>query len=157
LLNGSITLKAEFFHQMASVNHLMRQQMGECQHTFVRQIFTSRHSFGRAEGVAVIVLKPEENALRDGEKIYGTILGTGINSSGSIAPVNAPVASAQEDAMSRAFRMAGVSPTEVDFLELHATGTARGDPTEANWVGNAFKRDGDILLGSVKGNIGYVI
>jgi acyl transferase domain-containing protein len=70
--------------------------------------------------------------------------------------VNAPVASAQEDAMRRAFRMARVSPTEVDFLELHATGTARGDPTEANWVGEAFQRDGDILLGSVKGNIGYV-
>jgi hypothetical protein len=112
-------------------------------------------SFGRAEGAVVIVLKPEEQALRDGDKIYATILGTGVNSSGSLAPVNAPVASAQEDAMRRAFQMAGVSPAEVDFLELHATGTARGDPTEANWVGEAFKRDGDILVGSVKSNIGY--
>jgi acyl transferase domain-containing protein len=114
-------------------------------------------SFGRAEAAAVIVLKPLEQALEDGDRIRGVILGTGINSSGSIAPVNAPVASAQENAMRRAFQMAGRSPQDVSFLELHATGTARGDPTEANWAGKAFQRDGDLLIGSVKGNIGYVI
>jgi acyl transferase domain-containing protein len=114
-------------------------------------------SFGRAEAAAVIVLKPLKQALQDGDRIRGVILGTGINSSGSIAPVNAPVASAQEEAMRRAFRMAGRSPQDVSFLELHATGTARGDPTEANWAGKAFQRDGDLLIGSVKGNIGYVV
>jgi acyl transferase domain-containing protein len=112
--------------------------------------------FGRAEAAAVIVLKPLEQAIQDGDRIRGVILGTGINSSGSIEPVNAPVASAQEDAMRRAFQMAERSPQDVSFLELHATGTARGDPTEANWAGRAFQREGDLLIGSVKGNIGYV-
>jgi acyl transferase domain-containing protein len=92
--------------------------------------------------------------MADGDRVRGVILGTGVNSSGSVAPVNAPVDSAQEDAMRRAFQMANRSPRDVSFLELHATGTARGDPTEANWIGRAFKRDGDILIGSVKGNIG---
>jgi 3-oxoacyl-(acyl-carrier-protein) synthase len=59
--------------------------------------------------------------------------------------------------MRRALEKAQRDPCQVDFLELHATGTARGDPTEANWVGRAFKRDGDILVGSVKGNIGCII
>lgn len=35
-------------------------------------------------------------------------------------------------------------------------GTAAGDPTEANWVGESFQRDSDILVGSVKGNIGHL-
>jgi hypothetical protein len=35
-------------------------------------------------------------------------------------------------------------------------GTAAGDPTEVNWVGDAFKRDGEFIIGSVKGNIGCV-
>lgn len=39
-----------------------------------------------------------------------------------MAPVHAPVASAQQDAMKRAFSMAQRLPQEVDFLELHATG-----------------------------------
>lgn len=38
-------------------------------------------------------------------------------------------------------------------------GTAKGDPTEANWVGDRFSRgrEGDLLIGSVKGNIGFVV
>ncbi|KZT66074.1 hypothetical protein DAEQUDRAFT_752280 [Daedalea quercina L-15889] len=116
----------------------------------------SANGFGRGEGVVSIVLKPLDAALRDNDKVYATILGTGVNSSGSLAPVNAPVAAAQQDAMVRAFRMAGRSPTEVDFIELHATGTAMGDPTEANWVGAQFKRDDELVIGSVKGNVGHL-
>ena len=96
-----------------------------------------------------------------------------MNSSGSLMPANAPAAPAQRDAMERAFSMAKRSPKEVDFVELHATGTyhavtfeadlfltyhvpgtAQGDPTEANWVGAAFRRKDELLIGSVKGNIG---
>ena len=58
------------------------------------------------------------------------ILGTGINSSGSLAPVNAPVASAQQDAMVRAFKQAQRSPRDVDFIELHATGTRSPESPE---------------------------
>ncbi|OJT15376.1 Polyketide synthase PksM [Trametes pubescens] len=61
------------------------------------------HRFGRGEGAVCMVLKPLDAALRDGDKVYATILGTGINSWGSLAPVNAPVASAQQEAMVRAF------------------------------------------------------
>ena len=134
------------------------------------------------------MLKPLEAAVRDHDHIYATvssgddtfhhaadvlqILGTGVNSSGSIAPVSAPVASAQRDAMRRAFSQTDRKPQDVDFLELHATGrialksiqrssspyifpgTASGDPTEANWVGAEFKRDDELLMGSVKGNVG---
>ncbi|CCM00168.1 uncharacterized protein FIBRA_02196 [Fibroporia radiculosa] len=116
----------------------------------------SADGFGRGEGVVSIVLKPLDAALRDNDHIYGTILGTRINSSGSLAPVNAPVASAQQDAMMRAFSQAQRRPHDVDFVELHATGTAQGDPTEANWVGAQFKRDDETLVGSVKGNVGHL-
>jgi acyl transferase domain-containing protein/aryl carrier-like protein len=112
--------------------------------------------FSRAEGVVSMVLKPLDAAIRDNDKIYATILGTGLNNSGSLAPVNAPVASAQRDAMERAFTMAHRRPQDVDFIELHATGTATGDPTEANWVGESFKRDDELLIGSVKGNVGHL-
>ncbi|KAI0364111.1 ketoacyl-synt-domain-containing protein [Pilatotrama ljubarskyi] len=117
---------------------------------------TSADGFGRGEGVVGIVLKPLHAALRDGDRVYATILGTGINSSGSLAPVNAPVASAQREAMQRAFAQAARDPRHVDFLELHATGTATGDPTEANWVGEEFSRDDELVIGSVKGNIGHL-
>ncbi|KAI0749993.1 ketoacyl-synt-domain-containing protein [Daedaleopsis nitida] len=116
----------------------------------------SANGFSRGEGAVVIVLKLLEHALRDNDHIYGVILGTGVNSSGAAAPVNAPVASAQADAMHRAFSHTHRSPHEVDFVELHATGTAQGDPTEANWVGREFERDDELVIGSVKGNIGHL-
>ncbi|KAJ7629670.1 thiolase-like protein [Mycena polygramma] len=114
----------------------------------------SADGFSRSEGAVVITLKPLESAIREGDRIYATILGTGINSSGSQAPPNAPVAESQAEAMRRAFTQAKRIPKSVDFVELHATGTSRGDPTEANWVGGAFSRDDELLVGSVKGNIG---
>ncbi|KAI0068531.1 hypothetical protein BV25DRAFT_1817381 [Artomyces pyxidatus] len=116
----------------------------------------SADGFGRGEGAVVMVLKPLSKAVEDGDKIYATILGTGVNSSGAQAPVNAPVAPAQQDAMRRAFMSANRDPRDVDYIELHATGTAQGDPTEANWVGAQFKRDEELIIGSVKGNVGHL-
>ncbi|KAJ7675951.1 polyketide synthase [Mycena polygramma] len=87
---------------------------------------------------------------------FAKILGTGINSTGAAGPVSAPVAEAQMDAMHRAYTGTGRQPSEVDYIELHATGTAAGDPTEANWVGSEFQRDSELLVGSVKGNIGHL-
>ena len=39
-------------------------------------------------------------------------------------------------------------------LTHHDLGTAQGDPTEANWVGEHFQRERELVVGSVKGNIG---
>ncbi|KAJ7637908.1 putative polyketide synthase [Mycena polygramma] len=116
----------------------------------------SADGFSRGEGVGSIVLKPLDAAIRDGDYIYASILGTGINSTGAAGPVSAPVAEAQMDAMHRAYTGTGRQPSEVDYIELHATGTAAGDPTQANWVGSEFRRDSELLVGSVKGNIGHL-
>ncbi|KAJ7622843.1 polyketide synthase [Mycena polygramma] len=115
----------------------------------------SADGFGRGEAVVVLVIKLLEDAIRDGDKIYATVLNTAINSTGSAGPVKTPIAESQAAAMLTAYKGIGRSPTEVDFVELHATGTAVGDPVEANWVGNHFKRDSELLIGSVKGNIGH--
>ncbi|KAK0189611.1 thiolase-like protein [Armillaria mellea] len=124
---------------------------GEC-----KPFDASADGFSRSEGVVVLVVKLLDQAISDGDHIYASILGVGINSTGSAAPVSAPVADAQADAMRRAFSGTGREPSEVDFVELHATGTAAGDPTEANWVGKAFQRDDVLPIGSVKGNIGHM-
>ncbi|KAK7056358.1 hypothetical protein VNI00_002912 [Paramarasmius palmivorus] len=83
------------------------------------------------------------------------ILSTVINNSGQGAPPGAPVAERQRDAMIEAYRRAKKDLKDVDYVELHATGTAKGDPTEANWAGEQFRRDTEVIVGSVKGNIGH--
>ncbi|KAJ8514907.1 hypothetical protein ONZ45_g7609 [Pleurotus djamor] len=115
----------------------------------------SADGFSRSEGVVAIVLKPLDAALRDNDHIYATVLGTGLTATGSAAPLGAPVAETQSNAMLRAFKQANVSPQDVDFVECHGTGTAKGDPEEANWILRNFKRDREWWFGSVKGNIGH--
>ncbi|KAJ7278022.1 putative polyketide synthase [Mycena rebaudengoi] len=115
------------------------------------------HRFGRAEACVAIVIKPLEDAIKDHDRIYATIRGTSTNSTGSGGPPGAPVAEAQRQAMTLAFERAERIPSEVAYVELHATGTAKGDPTEANWAGQHFHRPDSekLLIGSVKGNIGH--
>ncbi|KAH9914224.1 thiolase-like protein [Fomitopsis serialis] len=113
------------------------------------------HRFSRGEGCIAIVLKPLERALQDHDRVYATVLGTSLNSSGGAAPPGAPVADAQRAAMMRAFAQANRNFKDVDYVELHATGTAKGDPTEANWVGAECSREDELLIGSVKSNIGH--
>ncbi|KAJ6465896.1 putative polyketide synthase [Mycena vitilis] len=115
----------------------------------------SADGFARAEGCVAIVIKPLKDALRDRDRVYATILGTAINSTGAGGPPGAPVADSQRAAMTEAFKRASRLPTDVAYVELHATGTAKGDPTEANWVGEHFQRADELLVGSVKGNIGH--
>ncbi|EED85042.1 predicted protein [Postia placenta Mad-698-R] len=135
---------------------------GEC-----KPFDANADGFGRGEGAIVVVLKTLQNALKDNDKIYSTvrssqqiraILNGRIDSRNrrSLGPVNAAVASAQKNAMLRAFAQAGRRPCDVDYVELHATGTAQGDPTESNWVGETFQRERELIIGSVKGNIGHL-
>ncbi|KAK6974313.1 polyketide synthase [Favolaschia claudopus] len=115
----------------------------------------SADGMGRGEAVVVFVIKLLEDAIRDGDKIYATILNTSINSTGSAGPPKTPIPESQAAAMLAAYNTIGRSPLEADYVECHATGTTIGDPIEANWVGAHFKKDGELLVGSVKGNIGH--
>lgn len=124
--------------------------------TYDSMLIAASYSFSRSEGVTAVVLKPLDAAIRDHDKIYGTVVGSNINNGGSLMPIYAPVASAQRLAMEAAFKQAGRDPLDIDFLELHMTGTSRGDPTEANWVGEMFQRDSELVVGSLKGNMGCV-
>ena len=53
---------------------------------------------------------------------------------------------------------AGVAPSEVDYLEAHAMGSALGDPIEVSAAANVYGRgrepDHPLLMGTVKTNMG---
>ncbi|KAJ7690500.1 acyl transferase domain-containing protein [Mycena rosella] len=63
---------------------------------------------------------------------------------------------AQKDCIQRAYARARRNVVDVDYAELHITGTSVGDCIEANTAGEVFARDTDVAVGSVKGNIGHL-
>ena len=43
--------------------------------------------------------------------------------------------------MEKAYERAGRDPRDTSYIEMHATGTAAGDPMEASWVADHFKKN----------------
>lgn len=111
------------------------------------------------EGVAVLVLKRYEDAIRDGDRIYSVIKGVGGSSDGKALGLTAPRKIGQVRALERAYAQAGISPARVGLVEAHGTGTVVGDQTELSALTNLFSRSGALPgqthLGSVKTQIGH--
>ncbi|KAF7371227.1 Polyketide synthase [Mycena sanguinolenta] len=110
--------------------------------------------FGRGEGAIVVVIKSLNDALRDGDHIYSVILGSCINSTGSMMPLHVPSGVAQKECILGAYARAGKRPSDADFAELHITGTSVGDRIETTAAGEVFTQNLDV--GTVKGNIGHL-
>ncbi|MGO8966016.1 beta-ketoacyl synthase N-terminal-like domain-containing protein [Mycobacterium sp.] len=113
----------------------------------------------RAEGAAVLLLKPLSAARRDGNSVHALILGTATNQDGRTNGITVPNGDAQIAVMRAAYRQARVEPSEVAYVEAHGTGTPVGDPIEANAIGTvvgAGRAGEKCPIGSIKTNIGHL-
>ncbi|WP_017317834.1 type I polyketide synthase [Mastigocladopsis repens] len=111
-----------------------------------------------ADGVGMVVLKRYSDALRDGDRIYATISGTGLSNDGRGKHLLSPSSKGQILAFERAYKEAQISPKDIDYLECHATGTLLGDTTEFNSVETFFGQYQAVpLVGSVKANVGHLL
>ena len=111
-----------------------------------------------SSGVAVVILKKLSRAIRDGDHIHAVIKGSAINNDGSDKPsYMAPSNSGQEACIKEALKRAKIMPRDVDYVELHATGTRVGDPIEFKAINKIYgeRVTGPCIIGSVKSNIGH--
>ncbi|KAA8786040.1 amino acid adenylation domain-containing protein [Paenibacillus amylolyticus] len=114
---------------------------------------------GFGEGVGAVMLKPLQQAMQDGDHIYGVIKGSAINQDGRTVGITAPNPESQTNVIEQAWREAGISPDTLHFIEAHGTGTKLGDPVEFNALRKAFEKYTDrkqfCAIGSAKTNIGH--
>ncbi|PRT34002.1 type I polyketide synthase [Bacillus wiedmannii] len=118
------------------------------------------NGYGRGEGGGVIILKRLSDAIKDRNEILGVIRGTGINQDGKSNGLTAPNGEAQEKLIRKTLTKANMNPLEVDYIEMHGTGTKLGDPIEVDAVaatyGQGRSKDHLLKIGSVKSNIGHL-
>ncbi|SFD21736.1 Acyl transferase domain-containing protein [Chitinophaga sp. CF118] len=125
------------------------------------------NGYVRGEGVGVIILKSLQQAEADGDHIYGVIRSSAENHGGKANTLTSPNPVAQKDLLLKAYRLAGIDPRDVSYIEAHGTGTSLGDPIETEGLKEAFNilyQDFDLAvpatpycaLGSVKTNIGHL-
>ena len=106
----------------------------------------------------MVILRPLDDALADGDAIRAVILGTGVNSDGRTIGLSLPSEAAQASLLRSIYSRAGVAPEDLTFFEMHGTGTPAGDPIEAAAVGHSLgqSRSDPLPIGSVKTNIGHL-
>ena len=110
------------------------------------------------EGAGMFVLKRYSDAIRDGDKIYATILGTGLSNDGRGQSVLSPNPKGQKFCFERAYASAEIDPKSVQYVECHATGTVLGDKVEIDSMDDFFGKYGATpLVGSVKSNLGHML
>ena len=111
------------------------------------------------EGLGMVALKRLDDAERDGDRIYAVIRGVGTSSDGRSKSVYAPVSAGQASAVTRAYGAAGFSPSTVELIEAHGTGTKAGDKAEFGGLELAFGDTSEArqwcALGTVKSQIGH--
>ncbi|KAI9162660.1 reducing type I polyketide synthase [Paramyrothecium foliicola] len=118
------------------------------------------NGYGRGEGVATLIVKPVDAAIRDGDTIRAIIRATGSNQDGRTPGITMPSQEAQTRLITDTYAKAGLELSATAYVEAHGTGTPVGDPIEATAIGEAFRTyradDQPLYIGSVKSNIGHL-
>nr|WP_232290302.1 SDR family oxidoreductase [Micromonospora sp. ATCC 39149] len=147
--------------------HILTTQMGVASPTGRCRTFSANaDGYVRGEGVGVVVLKPLERALTDGDHVYAVLRGSAVGHGGRASSPTAPNSRAQADLVLAAWDDAGVDAADISYVEAHGTGTELGDPVEVEGLREAFEEagrrggprpvPGGCGLGSVKSQIGHL-
>ena len=120
----------------------------------------------RGEGIGTVIIKRLEDAIADNDPVLALILGADTNHSAESESITRPHAGAQEAIFNKILNKSAVNPYDINYVEMHGTGTQAGDAAEMNSVLSSFApplsevkrgRDNDqaLYLGSAKANIGH--
>ena len=117
-----------------------------------------RDGFLIGEGAGVVFLETIESAKARGARIYGEIIEAAYGQD-SKQPIHFDL---NEHALSYTLRVlikrAGITPREIDYVNLHGTGTKRGDLYETLELKEALGEQAyKIPMSSTKGSTGHML
>ncbi len=121
-----------------------------------RPFDAARDGFVGTGGAAVVVLESEEAMARRGATPYAELAGWGQASDGYNVAISHPEGVGLAAAMERALRSTGLAPSQVDYINAHATSTPIGDASEVKAIRQVFGAEaGRVAVSSTKALTGH--
>jgi len=105
-------------------------------HDTCRPFSEDRSGLVMGEGAGVVVLESYEHARLRGADVHAELAGFGMSS--DAGHITAPSVDGAAKAMRTALSDAGVSPSEIEYINAHGTGTQANDVTETAAINRVF-------------------
>lgn len=142
------------FYSMASFDALnaFSKRMDEPQKAS-RPFDKDRDGLVPSGGAAALILEDYDHAVARGANIIAEVVGYGFSSNGTTA-ISQPSDEGCVRAMMRAMDDAGLKPSDIDYINAHATSTPQGDMYEAIAIDKLFRGE-HALVSSTKGMTGH--
>lgn len=126
--------------------------------TASRPFCKTRDGFVMGEGGGSLILEDLDHALARGAKIYGEVIGTGLTADAHHLTAPHPEGIGARNVMMSTLVEAGVSPTVVDYINVHGTATPLGDIAETKAILAVFGDHAyNLNISSTKSMTGHLL
>jgi 3-oxoacyl-[acyl-carrier-protein] synthase II len=126
--------------------------------TASRPMDKDRDGFVLGEGAGTLILEEYEHAIARGAKIYCEIGGGGMSADAYHITAPHPEGLGAKNVMLNCLRDAGLTPTDVDGVNMHGTSTPLGDMAESKAILHVFGEHAYTMnLNSTKSMTGHLL
>lgn len=141
------------FCRLRALSSSFNESPSEASRPFDKQ----RDGFVMGEGACIFILEELDHAENRGAKIFGEVLGYGLSGDGSHLTAPSEDGLGARLAMERAMNDANLQPTDISYVNAHATSTPMGDSIEARAIQSIFKDNKNFSVSSTKGAHGHLL